>query len=190
MRVIDKHIIHCSDTPNDRNVTTADIREWHTDPKPKGNGWNDIGYHYIILRDGTIERGRPIEKIGAHCYGQNIRSIGTCLIGRDKFTPAQYKSLKSLHKRLNNIYLGIEIFGHRDFTEGKTCPNFNVREIITNKKDVDMFGVLSGKKTYVTGVLGLIAAFAGVLTGDATLAQGAQLGLTALLGIFLRNGIK
>jgi len=53
-----------------------------------------------------------------------------------------------------------------------------------------MWALLSGKKTYVTGVLGLLGAVGAILTGDATIAEGMQLGLTALLGIFLRNGIK
>jgi len=57
-------------------------------------------------------------------------------------------------------------------------------------KETIMFGLLKGKKTYVTGVMGLLAAVAGVLTGDATIAQGSQLGLTALLGIFLRSGMN
>lgn len=51
-------------------------------------------------------------------------------------------------------------------------------------------GILSGKKTYVTGALAIIAAICSVLTGDASLIEGAQLGFTALMGIFLRNGIK
>lgn len=53
-----------------------------------------------------------------------------------------------------------------------------------------MFGLLRGKKTYVTGVLGLVAAVGSVLVGDATIAEGSQLGLTALLGIFLRSGMN
>ena len=78
MRKINKHIIHCSDTPDDRHVTVDDIRAWHIK-----RGWNDIGYHYIINRDGSLALGRPVEKIGAHCKGNNGDSIGTCLIGRD-----------------------------------------------------------------------------------------------------------
>lgn len=53
-----------------------------------------------------------------------------------------------------------------------------------------MIALLKGKKTYVTGVMAILAAVGSVLTGDATLIEGAQLGFTALLGIFLRNGIK
>ncbi len=127
MRDIAKLIVHCSATPNYRETTVKEIREWHL-----ARGWSDIGYHYVIHRNGVISAGRPVYKIGAHCRGHNADSIGVCMIGDDAFTDAQYDSLKSLHNVLNNIYLGIEVFGHKDFTNNKTCPNFEVRDIITN----------------------------------------------------------
>ena len=126
MRDIDKHIIHCSATPNDRQVTVEEIRDWHVN----GNGWSDIGYHFVIYRNGDIVAGRPVYKAGAHCLGQNAHSIGTCLIGNDLFTDEQHHALKSLHNTLNNIYSGLAAFGHRDFTNAKTCPNFEVRDIL------------------------------------------------------------
>ena len=81
MRRINEIIIHCSATPEGRNDTSADIRAWHTAPKPKGNGWKNIGYHFVVLLDGTIETGRAIENAGAHCTGHNRFSIGVCYIG-------------------------------------------------------------------------------------------------------------
>ena len=53
-----------------------------------------------------------------------------------------------------------------------------------------MFAILKGKKTYITGVLAVLTAIGSVLTGDATIIEGAQLGFAALMGVFLRNGIK
>ena len=76
MRRIDKVIIHCSDTYHNMDIGVKQIRRWH-----KKRGFNDVGYHYIIRRDGTLETGRPIEKIGAHCKGQNRHSIGVCFVG-------------------------------------------------------------------------------------------------------------
>lgn len=77
MRKITEFIIHCSATREGQDVTAADIRRWHV----KGNGWKDIGYHFVIHLDGTIELGRPIAEVGAHCAGHNAESIGICYVG-------------------------------------------------------------------------------------------------------------
>lgn len=131
MRKINKHIVHCSDTPDDRDVTAEDIRKWHTDPKPKGNGWDDIGYHFVIRRNGVIEAGRPTDTAGAHCYGQNSYSIGTCLIGRDNFTREQFVSLRIIDDYLRNVYnKNLTSHGHREFSNSKSCPNFNVSHVL------------------------------------------------------------
>lgn len=124
MRDIKLHVIHCSDTPDNRDVDAATIRVWHVD----GNGWDDIGYHYVIRRDGTIEEGRPTEVVGAHCPKVNRHSIGTCLVGRNNFTEAQYIALEELHARLESQFSGIGMAGHHDYDSTKTCPNFNVKE--------------------------------------------------------------
>ena len=127
MRLIDKHIIHCSDTPNTRDVTVEDIRDWHVN----GNGWNDIGYHFVIYRDGTLHEGRKLELVGAHCYGQNANSIGTCLIGRDKFTKRQMETLVVLQKLLKALIPTMKVTqGHREYDNGKTCPNFSVADFL------------------------------------------------------------
>ena len=86
MRQIDKIIVHCSATPNDREVTVEDIDRWH-----KERGWYGCGYHIVIYRNGSIHMGRPLSKIGAHCKGRNTGSIGVCLIGNDEFTSAHSK---------------------------------------------------------------------------------------------------
>lgn len=123
MREITKHIIHCSATPNDRLVTTKEIRTWHI-----ARGWSDIGYHFIIHRGGNISHGRPCNVAGAHCKGFNDNSIGTCLIGTDKFTSAQMESLIELDRMLKHVYnKEITTHGHNEFTDQKTCPNFDVQ---------------------------------------------------------------
>lgn len=126
MRKITRHIIHCSDTPDDREVSVDEIREWHV----AGNGWADIGYHFLIHRDGTLSVGRPVERAGSHCKGFNADSIGTCLIGREEFTEAQFKQLRRLHKSIVSSYEDITVHGHREFSATKTCPNFEVSEVI------------------------------------------------------------
>ncbi len=125
MREINKLIVHCSATPNDREVSVDEIRSWH-----KERGWSDIGYHYVISRQGQILCGRPVGVIGAHCQGHNNDSIGVCLIGDDEFNDVQIKALKNLYAMLKGFCEDMEIFGHRDFTDKKTCPNFAVKDIL------------------------------------------------------------
>lgn len=121
-RKINKHIIHCSDSTFG-DVET--IRRWH-----KERGWIDIGYHFVIKRDGTVEVGRDISAMGAHCLGQNRNSIGTCLIGKKSFNKKQFDALKNLHTLLKVFYPEVTVHGHREFSNYKTCPNFDVKEIM------------------------------------------------------------
>ena len=130
MRKIDKIIIHCSATPPTLNIGAAEIRLWHIE-----RGWKDIGYHYVIRRDGTIEPGRPIEKIGAHCKGKNKNSIGLCLIGgvdknntpKENFTPEQWETLAATTRILRGQFKGVTVHGHNEFSS-KACPSFDVQK--------------------------------------------------------------
>lgn len=124
MRKINKHIIHCADTPDDMDIGVAEIREWHLE-----RGWSDIGYHFVIRRDGTVEAGRSIDKMGAHAKGHNRNSIGTCLVGRDSFTHAQYESLRTIDNFLRKAY-NVETVGHCELTIGKTCPNISIKKVL------------------------------------------------------------
>ena len=73
MRKINLIVIHCSDTYARMDIGVNEIRQWHLQ-----RGFNDIGYHYVIRRDGAIEQGRPIEKPGAHAAGyKTIISLKT-----------------------------------------------------------------------------------------------------------------
>ena len=130
MRAINKIIIHCSATPEGRDYTVADIDRWH-----KQRGWNGIGYHYVIYRDGSVRTGRPVEQIGAHCTGHNSNSIGICYIGglaadnktpKDTRTPAQIKALRDLVGKLKKKYPGTHVHGHNEFAN-KACPCFDVK---------------------------------------------------------------
>lgn len=131
MRKINKIIVHCSATPEGRNVKTETIRDWHVN----GNHWNDIGYHYVIELDGSVHIGRSEGTIGAHCSGQNTNSIGVCYVGglakngasKDTRTEAQKKSLIELLKKLKTKYPTATIHGHNEFA-AKDCPCFNVKK--------------------------------------------------------------
>ena len=114
-------VVHCSDTPDDQPFGAREIQNMHL-----GFGWDGIGYHQVIRRDGTRESGRPDYWKGAHVGGVNDRSLGVCLIGRVSFTPAQMHSLAGLLFEWLEKYPSARVLGHRDAVEThKTCPNFD-----------------------------------------------------------------
>lgn len=135
MRDIKRIIVHCSYTPPDRDIGAAEIRKWHTDPRDVGGqGWSDIGYHFVIRRNGNMELGRPVAKKGAHCKGENEDSIGICLVGGWKgadFTWEQYSKLVHLVEKLQYTYgktqegKEITVHGHNEFSI-KPCPQFKI----------------------------------------------------------------
>ena len=127
-RKIKEIIVHCSATRDGKDYSVDDIRKWH-----KQRGFNDIGYHYVIYRDGSIHEGRDVNLVGAHCQNHNAYSIGVCYIGgckldglspKDTRTDAQKESLLRLLKELKKKYPYATIHGHRDFSN-KACPSFD-----------------------------------------------------------------
>ncbi len=126
-RCIDEIIVHCSATPAGRDVGASDIKVWHLQ-----RGFADIGYHYVVRLDGTIEIGRPLHMTGAHCKGHNARSIGVCYIGgcdaamrpADTRTAAQRESLALLIDWLRKLFPGAKVSSHRDYA-AKACPSFD-----------------------------------------------------------------
>jgi N-acetylmuramoyl-L-alanine amidase len=110
----------------------ADIRKTHIE-----RGFRDVGYHFVIGRDGKLERGRSMRHPGAHIRGFNQRSIGICMVGgvteknhkvaENNFTPAQFRTLRRLLWRLHSLWPEADIQGHRDFPRvTKACPSFDV----------------------------------------------------------------
>ena len=77
------------------DVSAKTIDQWH-----KERGWDGIGYHFVIRKDGTVEEGRSLSKQGAHAKGRN-KFVGIVLTGYDEFTNLQIKSLKKLLRQLN-----------------------------------------------------------------------------------------
>lgn len=113
------------------DIGRQEIDRWHRE-----RGWNGIGYHYVIRRDGRLENGRSLEDAGAHCKGHNKDSIGICLVGGIKdgtkgtavndYTDNQWETLKSIVLELKAKYPNANIVGHCDYEPNKTCPNFDV----------------------------------------------------------------
>lgn len=146
MRRIDLIVVHTTATRENSDIGAKEIRDFHVNVR----GWSDIGYHYIIRLDGTIEHGRPEAKQGAHVRGYNRNSIGISYIGgidkdtlapKDTRTDAQRVAMVCLLKDLKKNYPKAKIVGHRDlspdlngngviepFEWTKQCPCFNATE--------------------------------------------------------------
>lgn len=132
MRAIEGIVVHCSATPAGKPFRAADIDRWH-----RAQGWNGIGYHFVIPLDGSIEPGRDLEKDGAHVAGHNARTIGICYVGgmdagnrtaQDTLNEAQARALQLLLDALRMRWPGATIRGHRDYPDvKKACPSFDVR---------------------------------------------------------------
>jgi len=139
--------IHCSATPPSlRHIGVIALRKMHVD-----KGWSDIGYHFVITRDGITQDGRPLTRNGAGVKGHNKDNIHICLVGGvdednnpvDNFTEKQFASLRYLYSELASKF-GIKqdcAMGHRDWygdsnDDGvidsrdwlKECPCFDVQE--------------------------------------------------------------
>jgi N-acetylmuramoyl-L-alanine amidase len=143
MRKITEIFIHCSATRpqwmanNTSDQKFAEIKRWHVED----NGWKDIGYHYVIDRNGQVVAGRPIEQAGAHVRNHNANSIGICLVGghggattdkfEDHFTEDQSKALWELLDDLTPKFPDAKIRGHNE-AANKACPCFNVSEFVDN----------------------------------------------------------
>ncbi len=134
---VEEVVVHCSATrPNwmagsELADQFAEIRRWHIQDR----GWRDIGYHWVIGRDGKVMAGRPETEIGAHVEGRNRGTIGICLIGghgsteRDRFsqnfTPAQDLTLRQMLQAIGMRTQIRRISGHNEYA-AKACPGFQV----------------------------------------------------------------
>ena len=122
-------VVHCSDTDDKKSLSAVDIHHMHLN-----FGWNGIGYHKVILRSGEVENGRPEYWVGAHVKGKNEKSLGVCLIGRNKFTKKQFVSLEKVLRKWKSLYPNSRVLGHNDTGDTqKTCPNFDILSWSKNK---------------------------------------------------------
>lgn len=125
----DAIFVHCSATKPTQDIGVREVRQWH-----KEQGWMDIGYHYVIRRDGTVEAGREESAVGSHVKDFNSTSVGVCLVGgidakgkhEANFTPAQMQSLRSLLVTLLAKYEGSILRAHHDVAP-KACPSFDLK---------------------------------------------------------------
>lgn len=183
MRTITGIIVHCTATRAEwragskTSAKVSEVRKWHV----RDNGWSDIGYHFLIDRDGTIAKGRPLEKTGAHVRGHNTGSIGIALFGghggseRDQFldhyTPAQEIALAKLICDLRSQFPAItKVSGHNQFA-AKACPCFQVPQWYKGGKErtLAQSTTLQAAGLSGAGVIGGAGAAISALDGTAQL---------------------
>ena len=129
MRKITLIILHCSAVKPQQVSGFREIDRWHRQRGFK----NGCGYHYIVRRDGSIENGRPLEMVGAHCQNHNQHSIGICYEGgldangkpADTRTDAQKTAIRQLIERLHKQFPKALVTGHNVFNPMKACPCFD-----------------------------------------------------------------
>ena len=141
---VDTIVVHCSATKADQDIGASELNEMH-----KVRGWNMIGYHQVIRRNGAVEGGRPLNTVGAHAVGHNRHTVAVCMVGgldtngkpEDNFTPEQYRSLISVISNFKATFPNIkDVCGHRDLSPDvdgdgviepwewlKACPCFDTR---------------------------------------------------------------
>jgi len=199
MRKIDTIVVHCTATrpewwaSKSAEEKVREVRDWHV----SGRGWSDIGYHYLIDRDGTVVQGRPIERAGAHAKGHNATSIGISLFGghgstrnddfSDNFTPEQENALRALIQELEAKYPIHKIIGHNEVS-AKACPGFQVGPWLKQKPvrtkpvqsktvQASAAAVAGGAGTAVSAISGLDQYAQYIVLGFA--------GLVVLAGLFI-----
>lgn len=122
----DAIIVHHIGNTN-ADVSAATVHQWHL-----ANGWAGIGYHFLIRKDGTIEQGRPMGTIGAHCYGENYHTVGINIVGNFMTAQPETAQMRSAARLIAAIcrFYGMQpggstVFGHRDFN-ATACPGDNL----------------------------------------------------------------
>jgi hypothetical protein len=127
-RPVNRVFLHCSASDNPKHDDISVMRDWHMN----GNKWKDVGYHYFIKKDGTIQTGRSLEHTPSAQAGHNTGTIAICLHGLDasKFTQEQFASVKLLCEQINNAYdKKITFHGHREVA-AKSCPVFDYKKVL------------------------------------------------------------
>ena len=121
-------IIHCSDSDYEHHDNVETLRKWHVEER----GWRDVGYHFIITKDGEIHQSRNVIDNGSHAKGYNKKGIGICLTGKFNFSDQQFVSLYRLVFSLQVIFkIQYENILPHSAVSNKTCPNFKIWDNIS-----------------------------------------------------------
>ena len=136
-RDISEIIVHWSETFTNANLSGSQVKSL-------------IGgsYHYIIKRDGSIERDVSIKSAAGHAPGHDTYSIGVLLIGgvaaatedqglserksASNITRSQYNSLYGIMRVFYTQYPGGQALGHSEIDPSHDDPGFEVRDYAYN----------------------------------------------------------
>lgn len=136
LKTVEHIVLHCAATRASADIGAAEIDRMHRE-----RSFMKIGYHFVIRRNGVIEKGREIDEVGAHVAGYNSTSIGICLVGgvaedgktpESNFTNAQWATLENLVGEMRQKYPTAAIVGHRDLDAHKACPSFDVKKWVAS----------------------------------------------------------
>ena len=147
-REITETVLHWTANYIDQpHIGAEDVHSWHLQ-----RGFSGCGYHYIIKRDGSIQRGRPINIQGAHAndFGHNRYSIGVShvagynctsgtpnpnrYISSESISDAQWRAQKDFLEVFYRVFPGGQVLGHNQISQaGKVDPGFDVDEYIFNE---------------------------------------------------------
>ena len=136
-------VLHCTATPEGREITAAMIRKMHCSPPPIGRGWKQVGYSDIIHLDGTIENLVPYDgddfvqpreitngALGLNGQSRHVVYAGGCdskMKAEDTRTEEQTTALKNYVYDMIEKYPQIKVLGHNQ-VQNKACPSFDVPE--------------------------------------------------------------
>jgi len=141
-RRIHRVFIHCSASDHEHHDNISTMKSWHL-----ARGFSDVGYHFFIQKDGTLEYGRDIEKTPAAQKGHNLYTLAICMHGLkvESFTQAQFDTLNKLAIQIEHNYDNISFHGHCEVSK-KACPVFNYRKVL----DLDRYGSLNKNEIALT----------------------------------------
>lgn len=142
-REVTEVVVHWTETPTNKNIGSEELNKIHLESGLKG-----IGYHYVIRRDGSLQRGRPVNIQGEHALINNHdeRSIGVAFVGGinvpsgtpnlenfvsvQSLTRSQFNTFDHFCRGFYSRFPGGQILGHNDIDPIENDPGFNVREYV------------------------------------------------------------
>lgn len=134
-RKVSKVFLHCSASDNPVHDDISIIESWHLQ-----RGFSEVGYHFFIKKDGTIQFGRSLEKVPAAQQGHNAGTIAICTHGLKDFTEESLMAVQTLCEEINHAYDGkITFHGHREVSS-KTCPVYDYKTLL----NLDDSGYMQG----------------------------------------------
>jgi len=127
-RCVNRVFLHCSASDDEslsRNRLVEDVRAWH-----RARGFSNVGYHFLIDKQGKVSPGRDMEKMPAAQKGHNTGTIAIMVHGLELFPQPMLNACRDLCSAINETYEGrITFHGHCEVS-AKTCPVFDYSALL------------------------------------------------------------